>query len=457
MSLQYLQLPIQDLEQRLTQELAENPFLDLEEVLPEETPPEEMLEDRPGDDAEAEALSHYDAMENEIAEYMDRGAAIPPRSVTSEGASRRMEALDNAPAHDKTLQEHLNEQLSLMGLAAPLRDAVAFLIDSLDNRGYRPYHLLDLAGGSEDETLTPELLARALEILQSMDPPGVGARDLSECLLLQLDPDAPHHALARRIVSDHLEELGKNQLPKIMRALGAALEEVKDAVAVIGRLNPRPGALFNHEETHYVVPDVVVEEIDGRFEVRLEEDMLPPVMVSSAYRRLLRGAKNDPSTLQMLRRKFESAKWVVASIEQRRMTLYNVARALVDEQQHFMRDGVDALKPMRMQEIGDKLGIHVSTVGRALSGKYMQTPRGVFAMKYFFTGGTTADDGQQHSWRSVKQRIEHLIESENKRKPLSDEEIVEKLRGEGLDVARRTVAKYRIGMNIPSSRKRKEF
>jgi len=455
MSLQYLQMPIQDLEQRLTQEVAENPFLEIAETPPEEPAPEERLEEQPAADAEeAEARSHLDQMESEIAEYMNRSSEAPRRAFSADYGDAKMEALSNAPAHGETLQEHLQAQLGLLEIDDSIRKALQVLLENLDPQGYLPYNLVDLAPATG---FALETMEEALRLLQSLDPPGVGARNLRECLLLQLDPQAPRHALARTIVAEHLETLSKNQLPRIARATGASLEEINDAVDVISRLNPRPASAYGREETHYVTPDVLVEEVDGRFEVRLEHDTLPPLVVSPLYRNLLRQGRDNLAVAQMLRRKFENAKWVVASIEQRRMTLYNVARAIVDAQENFMRRGVEALKPLRMQDVAEKLGVHVSTVGRAISQKYLQTPRGIFSLKFFFTGGTTDDDGRRRSWRSVKDRIANLVESEDKRNPLSDEEIVDKLRAEGLDVARRTIAKYRILMKIPSSRKRKQY
>jgi len=461
MSLQFLQLPVLDLEQRVSQELEENPFLELKEREPEIVEPGQAPDEAPtaeeADTPESEALVSLDAMEAELADYMDRASEMPGRFASRGTGQEKMEALANVVAPGATLQEHLEQQLHLMDLDPLTRQAAELLIANIDANGYIPYVLEELASMAGDDGPGLEHYEEALRLVQALDPPGVGARDLRECLTLQLDPENPKEALARQVLAGYMTELSKNQLPKIARSAGVSIEEVNEALAILGRLNPRPGLLFSHDEPHYVVPDVIVEELDGRFEVRLEDGRVPEVMVSPAYQRLLHQARDDPKVAEMLRRRLDSAKWVVASIEQRRMTLFNVAKAIVGAQEDYLHDGVEALKPLRQQDVADKLGIHVSTVGRAIAGKYMQTPQGISPMKFFFSGGTIGDDGSEHSWRFVKQRIADMVEQEDKQRPLSDEEIVARLCAKGIDVARRTVAKYRTALGIPSSRKRKQF
>jgi len=472
LSLQFLQLPLLDLEQRVSQELSENPFLELKEEAPDseatseapaetETPPETPAEDWSTEDygnlSNPETGISLDAMESEFAEYMNRAGEMPKRAVSADRAAGKMEAIANTAAPGITLSEHLEGQLHLLDIDPATRKAAEFVIENLDKNGFLPYNIAELASAMNDEQINEECCEQALRIVQSLEPVGVAARDVAEALVIQLNPQDPYQAVARKILTQYVEELSKNQLPKIARGLGISIEDVKDAIHAISRLNPKPGALFSNEEAHYVVPDVIVEEIDGRFEIRLEDGNIPEIRISRSYQKLLAEARNDPKVAELLKKKLESAKWIMASIEQRRMTLYNVAAAIVESQENFMRSGLDAMKPLRMVDVADKLGVHVSTVGRAIAGKYMQTPQGIFSMKYFFSGGTSNEDGDRMSWRTVKQRIADMIDEEDKSKPLSDEEIVEKLTAKGIDVARRTVAKYRTALNIPSSRKRKQF
>jgi len=473
LSLKFLQLPLLDLEQRVSQELAENPFLELKDDSgegenqiegPVEAEGPSLEEDgdwSAGDETEAGADSgsavSLDEMDREFAEYFDRAGELPRRPVPATGSSGKMESIANTAAPGITLVEHLERQLHLLDIDPLTRKAAEVIIENLDKSGFLPYNLPELASAAGDEEITVERLEAALKVVQSLDPPGVGARDMVEALILQLDPENPTQAVARRILANHLPELAKNQLPKIARALGVTIEDVKEAIHYVSLLNRRPGADFVNEEPHYVVPDVIVEEVDGRFEVRLEDGGLPEIRLSRSYQKLLSQAKSDPAVAEALRKKLESAKWVLASIEQRRMTLYNVAVAIVESQEEFMRRGLEAMKPLRMVDVAEKLGVHVSTVGRAIADKYMQTPQGIFPMKYFFSGGTSGNNGEEMSWRTVKQQIADLVQAEDKSNPLSDEEIVQKLRARGIDVARRTVAKYRTALNIPSSRKRKQY
>ncbi|MBI4577162.1 MAG: RNA polymerase factor sigma-54 [Planctomycetes bacterium] len=298
---------------------------------------------------------------------------------------------------------------------------------------------------------------RALKLIQQLDPPGVGARNLQECLLLQIGRRNPRYRLERQLIENHLHDIEQNKIPKICKATAETLEIVQEAIAFIRHLNPRPGALYSNNEVMYVVPDVVVEEIDGRYEVRLENAYIPRIQISSHYRRMLLEEKGNPKIYEYVKKKIESAKWLIESIEQRQNTLFRIAREIVEYQRDFLDHGLGFLRPLKMQQIADRVGIHVSTVSRAVADKYMQTPRGIFAMKFFFTGGTINAEGEMEATIAVKERIREMLGNENRKAPLSDDEIADKLKGLGLNIARRTVTKYRRQLGIAASRQRREF
>jgi RNA polymerase sigma-54 factor len=248
-----------------------------------------------------------------------------------------------------------------------------------------------------------------------------------------------------------------NRLPKIAKETERSLEEIKQAGEFISHLNPRPGLAFSAEVPPYVLPDIVVDYVDGKYEVQLEDDRLPRIYVNTAYSRLLRDERTSESAKDYIRKKIQAARWLIDSIEQRRNTLYKIARSIVDIQRPFFEKGVAHLVPLKMQTVAQTTGVHVSTVCRAIAEKYMQSPAGIFPLKFFFTGATHTTDGKIRSRKSVKQIVQHVIDGEDKGNPLSDDEVAAKLQAEGLDIARRTVTKYRKAMNIPSSRQRKRY
>jgi len=261
----------------------------------------------------------------------------------------------------------------------------------------------------------------------------------------------------RKIIVDHIEDLSKNQLPKIAKRTSRSIEEVQDALENISHLDPIPGRLFRTDPIPYVNPDVVLELIDGEYEIQLQNDYYPKLGISEAYLKMYMDKSLDPKLRMHFRKKIESAKWLIESIEQRRSTLSRVVDVLVKHQRDFLDRGTKHLKPLKMQEVADKLGLHVSTISRTISDKYVQAPRGIFSLKSFFTGATKSSDGEVESRVGVKQKVKDLIDNENKTKPLSDQEIMKILEMEGLSIARRTVTKYRKALNVPSSRQRRVY
>jgi RNA polymerase sigma-54 factor len=354
------------------------------------------------------------------------------------------------------------------------------IIYNLDHRGYLMFPLDEIhrslnqpigAGSAGDGAnadplqlaylvqppVSMEELANAAKTVRSLDPAGVGAVDLAHCLELQLDRDPGEYPLERLIIREHLKDIAKNRLPQVAKAAGCTLEQLKEAVEIIGRLNPNPGREFESAENAYVRPDVIIEEVDGVYKVVVEEGNVPKVRISPFYRTLLEQSRKDPEIRKYIKSKIDNAEWLMHALQQRNSTLQRVAQEVVKHQQEFFRRGHRFLKPLKMQEIADKIGVNVSTVSRAISGKYFQSPDCIKELKYLFTSGTTLDDGSTESRDSVIHRIKDLLAGEDNRKPLSDSKIVKLLSKGGINISRRTVTKYREAEGIPSSRERRQF
>jgi len=446
-SIEILQMPILDLQERISQELEENPVLEIREG-----PPEPSLQEEPPEKAPLTQFERLEGPTEEWREYFSQFA----RRRSGDETNPKMEALANTPAPPITLQEYLRRQLGLQEITPEERRIGEEIVFNIDENGYLQYPLEEIIPEEERQSKR-ETYEKMLRLIQTFDPPGVGARDLKECLLLQLDPSNEEADLQKELILNHLEDLQKNRLPAVAKKTGRSLEEIKRAMELIGSLHPRPGRLFSNEQTVYIIPDIIVEKTDGNYEVRVQDQHLPRLYVSPLYREILERRNVSPETYQFIRKKVESARWLLEAIEQRRETLLKISKAIVEFQQPFLEKGIEYLKPLKMKDVAERVGVHVSTVSRAISAKYIQTPSGIFPMKYFFTGGKRSTDGQVHSWRTIKQRIAELIEKEDKSHPLSDDEIAATLSAAGLNVARRTVTKYRKALNIPSSRERKIY
>jgi RNA polymerase sigma-54 factor len=294
--------------------------------------------------------------------------------------------------------------------------------------------------------------------LQKLDPPGVGARTLEECLLLQLTPETPHRDVLRVLILHHMDDLYHNRLPIIQRRTGFDLTTIKEAMEALKHLNPKPGSQFNAENIPYVVPDIAVERTEaGEYEVRLLDDWTPSIYISRRYLEMYRDKGMSPKDKEYFKRKIQAAQWLMESIEQRRSTLQKVTKAIIRHQRAFLDRGPEFIEPLKMQQIADDVGVHVTTVSRAVDDKWVQTPRGIFPLKRFFGGGTKTDSGEDVAWETIKQKLLEIIGKEDKANPLSDEDLVAKLHEAGYPVARRTVTKYRKMLNIPSSRQRKDW
>ena len=454
--IEILQLSAADLVDLIEDEALTN------EALVVEKPPETQLQPPPveqvekADQAEAEAGPADSEPRVDLDHWND---VYRPRTRRAGGDDEdpKQEALNNAPARPRSLQEHLDEQILLSDASPRVKELAGFLVQNLDRNGWLKEPLGELVVPFH-ERFSLEDAEAALKLVQSLDPPGIGARTAQECLLLQVRDDHPLAPHLRQLIERSLEDLARNRLPKVARDLGITVDEVKDlVVAMRHSFDPFPGRRFSHEPLWRVRPDVVVQKQDGRFEIQLADDWMPRLSLNPERLRLLRDKSVTADLRKHLRRDVESARFLIESIEQRRRTLERVAHEIIKRQGDFLEHGVDHLKPLKMQEIADELGIHVSTVSRALKGKYVQTPQGVHELKFFFTGASQGTDGVVESRTGVRERVRELVEKEDKQNPLSDEEIVERLKSMGLNVARRTVTKYRKALHIPSSRQRREY
>ncbi|MCL4190966.1 MAG: RNA polymerase factor sigma-54 [Thermoguttaceae bacterium] len=466
-SMEILQLPIMALQERIEQEMQENPILELREDDPDlpAEPSEQEPPDAPTEDERELVIDNNDQeqdferllkMDEEWPDHFEEHTR-PSRNRIEEEGERRHDAMANMTARPQSLQDYLHDQLGWFDLDAALRAACDRIIYNLDANGYLQTNLEDLLGPDA----TPqdlELARQALAVVQKLDPPGVAARDLRECLLLQLTPGMPYYEQLQTLISSHLEDLEHNRLPVIARKTGYSIELIQESLKELRKLNPKPGAMFTDALVPPVTPDVYVEPAEaGGYSVRLEDGRTPSLFISPYYRKLLASGEANNETREYIKRKLSSAQWLIDSIEQRRNTLTKVAQAIVDHQKEFLNKGPEWIEPLKMQQIADKVGVHVTTVSRAVDDKWIQTPRGIFPLKRFFCGGTVSAAGEEVAWDTVRLKLQEIIDKEDKQNPLSDEDLVKELGKHGITVARRTVTKYRKAMNIPSSRQRRDW
>lgn len=476
-SMEILQLPIMALKERIEQELSENPVL--EEPLPDLEAPEvveavehahEEATEKPVEQKElvVDTEHNNDADFERLMEmgttWSDDDYTFSPRVSSNrmdEDGERQHDAISNLTSRPQSIQEHLLEQFGFFDCSPHIREFAEFLIQNLDNNGRLPSSLEDLMqvyGQSNGKTISADDAQCALSLVQKLDPPGVGARDLKECFLLQIKPNTPLRDVLITLISSHLEDLAENRLPVIERKTGYDLELIKEAREQLLLLNPRPGRDFEATAVPNVTPDLYVEpDKTGRYMVRLEDEFTPRLNISRKYQKLLANGHADAQTKEYIKRKIESAKWLIESIEQRQNTLKRVAQAIVDHQKEFLDKGPEFIVPLKMQQIADVVGVHVTTVSRAVDDKYVQTPRGIFALKRFFGGGTTTAGGEEVAWDIIRIKLREIVDKEDKNDPLSDDALVEELAKQGYQLARRTITKYRKALKIPSSRQRRAY
>ena len=462
-SIEILQLPLMALRQRIEQELLENPILEATETTDQADAVETPQEERPTEERVAEVTvessneaEQYERLADLTSYYDDfsKGGGYKARSL--DGRDAKQDAFENSPAPDISLEEHLRRQLVYVEMGDTIQQVCDNIIANLDSRGYLAYPMEEIIASMETEVM-PGQAEEALKIVQGLEPPGVGARDVKECLVLQLDPRQKDYEFLRGLITEHLDDILKNRYPKVAREAGCTLEELKAAVEDIAGLNPIPGSLFGTPRVPHVLPDLRIEEVDGEYIVALENTWLPSLAISSYYARRLQQKDLDPKTREYLKKKLQSAQGFISAVQQRRATLYKVTDEIVKAQKEYFDKGRMHLKPLKMQDVADRVSVHVSTVSRAISDKYVQTPRGISSLKYFFVGGLAKENGEMESWEVVRHKLLDIVANEDKHKPLNDEEIARKLKMQGIEIARRTVSKYRQNLNLPSSRLRREY
>ncbi len=558
-NLELLQLPVMELRDLVIQQLQENPTLEEKQDVEEpETPPAAA---EPDDEAEDQRREMLESVEEQLFESERRTRA----GDHSEDAERRAEMLDNISRKHDSLRDHLTGQLAVLELPRDMRALCEYAIQNIDDNGYLKASTEELVSGLPPELRSepPEVLLKKMEhavsIIQAMEPRGVGARSVKECLLLQLDESDPYYPLLRRLIENHFEDVGANRLPKIVKTFSSdpevmaflgysgepdpneVLEDVKDLVREISKLNPKPGATYSIDKVPKVYPEVVIKQVDGKYEIMLEDGWLPQISMNKSYEEMLkerkltkeelavlaelaksnRLAEQDRALLaeiakrrplppekreriaelarcdglseeerkalaaaleenrlsrqerEFIKQKMDEGRRLITAIEQRRGTIYRITAEILRRQKDFFEHGIEHLKPLRMQDVADAVGIHLSTVSRAISEKWVETPRGIFPLKFFFASAapksiglgqpgmalTHGSEAQDEKTRlALMERIREIIDAEDKKAPLSDLEIVRKLKEtRGIVAARRTIAKYREEMGIPSSRLRKQY
>ena len=446
-SLLILQTPLLELRNLVRQEMETNPVL---EELPDESGLDESdTAESAGDNNFKEEFEKLASLDEEWRDYMAQSGSY---TRSQEAQDKRQFFFDSIPVQE-TLQQNLIGQLNQTALSADDRKAAEMIIGNIDDNGFLQSTPEQMALNSG---IPKENFEKLLALIQSFYPPGVGARDLRECLLIQLQRQEKESTLEYKIVSEHMEDLGKRRFPEIARQMNISVEDVQSAADKIARLNPRPGQIFAAAPQNYVLPDVTVEKVDGDYQIILNDEQIPHLRISNIYKDIIAQDNNGAEVKDYIRDKIRSGKFLIRSIHQRQQTISNIAQQILARQRDFFEHGPSHLKPMTMGEIADAIGVHETTVSRAVSGKYMATPQGIFEMKYFFTSGYQTATGESLSNTSVKEAILDLVKHENGNAPLSDQQIVEILNERGIPIARRTVAKYRDELNIlPSNMRRK--
>ena len=449
-AIQILQLSGIELDQYVQQELETNPLLD--QVQKE--PPAALPEPAPvkNDDGKFEESFDLDAYARDW-EYDRRHREGQDLSRNRDADARRQYFQDSI-SREESFSSRLLTQLRLAARDENTLRIGEYIIGDIDGRGYFTGSLEEVAS---ELGVTVDEAQRVLYLIQRFEPTGVGARAVVECLLLQIDVEYPEEDQLRELVEHHLLELERRQIPKIAKAMNITPERVEELKDMLAKLNPWPGNEYSADPTQYVTPDVIVEKIENKYVVYLSDERTPELRINTEYRQMARDVKMERKDKQYIREKVESAKWLIRNIEQRQQTILRIATAIVEVQEDFLEKGIDLIKPLTLQEIADKVGVHEATVSRTTRGKYMQTPQGLFELKFFFSPGLRRDSGEAQSSKSVQSLIKKIVAEEDKAKPLSDQKIADMLKKQGLNIARRTVTKYRETLGIPMTSLRKSY
>jgi RNA polymerase sigma-54 factor len=473
-SLALLQAPILELKALVEQEMQQNPVLEeapmtaAEKADPEnpeppasadpQEPPADVKYDpatereskQPVDDFQAE-FERLTQMDQEWKDHFNQ-TQIPLRSQADDEEKRQF--MFDTLTQGTSLQEDLLEQMRFSDLDADLRPIAEMIIGNIDESGYLKASVDELAFSTK---VPAAKIQEVLALIQGFDPPGVGARDLRECLLVQLTRLGKQNSIEYRIIHDHMAELARHRYPEIARTLNVTSAEVQAAAQHISHLDPRPGHTIAPEPEVYILPEVFVTKSGNEYVVSVNDDHIPRLRISNQYKDLMAQADSSAEVREYIRTKIQAGKFLIKSINQRQQTILNIGKEIVKRQQEFMENGVGSLKPMTMAQVAEVVGVHETTVSRAVSGKYMDTPQGIFELRYFFTSGLQTTSGPDVSNTTVKDMIADIFKEENSRHPISDEEVVKQLKEKGIMIARRTVAKYRSELGILPSNLRKVY
>ena len=459
-----LYMPLLDLQQHLKQELLNNPFLDMVE-------PEDEEEESEEETTEAEAAAEEKTSTNDEIDWeeilLDGFDAGGRREEHEE-----REYYEPVTVDTRDLSDHLLDQITLLDLTPRQQFLADEFVGNINEDGYLACTLDDLRNAVNDTVVkaaesverdtedlplyTPVEIEEMLHIIQGLDPPGVGARDLRECLMLQLREAGLEHSVPFRLVRDCFDELINHRWSEISKRFGISPADVQKAADEIAKLDPKPGLVYSDASDNYIIPDLIVEKIDGKYHVFLNDANLPRLKLSRAYQEIARDKKKfEGESKEFISNKLNSANWMIQAIEQRRQTMLKVMNYIVDRQRDFFEKGVQYLKPLTLREVAEVINMHESTVSRVTNEKFVQTPRGVLPLKFFFSSGLSTTAGEDVSARGIKAQIENLVADEDPKHPLTDQAIVNILKESGVQIARRTVAKYRDQLGVLSARMRK--
>ncbi len=462
-AIQILQFNTQELESYVEEQLLTNPILEIQTASPSEGEGEKSSEEyqtknedfQPNQDFEPKFESKENTEFDWAEHFKEREYDDISYKQWDYNSEKSDYTYEQFASSEITLTEHLMFQLQFAPIKHSCRNIGRYIIESLDANGYMTLSVEEIA---KELGVGQEKVQIVVDAIQGFDPVGVGARNLKECLLIQIAHQGNHSPLVTEVVNGYLEDIAGNRLNNIAKALNVTVKEIQAVSDIIKGLEPKPGRQFgSSSETRYIIPDVTVEKVDGEYIVTVNESSAPRLTISHYYQRMLVDSDKESNISKFLTGRLNSALWLIKSIEQRRQTIFNVVSAVVKYQIDFFEDGTKHLKTLTLKQIADEVGIHESTVSRSINGKYMQSPRGIFEIKYFFTSGVSGISGEGIASESIKTFIREIVENEDPKAPLSDQTMVEILAERGIDISRRTVAKYRDEMNLPSSSKRKRY
>ncbi len=453
-AIQILQFNTQELESFIDEQLLVNPLLDTSTANQTENTEKQQEEDTKEPENEEK---HYDEEypnDMDWKEYFKDYDDISYRQKEYRDESKEM-SYEQFVSNDITLSEHLMFQLQFSDGNKYLKKVGRYIIESLDQNGYMTLSVEEIADKFKVDN---QIIEDALSVIQSFEPPGVAARNLQECLLLQVKNAKIEDKNLESIIQNHLHDIADNRLNNISKSLNIPVEEVQRYADIIKKFEPKPGRQFSSDtDIKYIVPDVTLEKVGNRYIIIVNDTTAPRLYINSYYRRMLMDSEKESQISKYLTGKLNSALWLIKSIEQRRQTIYNVVKTIVDYQHDFFEYGKKYLVPMTLKQVAEEVGIHESTVSRAINGKYLQCPGGIYEIKYFFSSGVSYAHGQGVASESIKTMIKELVDEEDPKKPLSDQQITKMLNEKQIEISRRTIAKYREEMNIASSSKRRRY